>query len=138
MGVLGGRSKIAAGIFIVLLISTIIVYFGYLSPQQRAERHLDFVHQSINEMHPAILEPDATAFLDWHKNGYQKAKELLPLVRTQADEIALLNFYFAGYKDANIFGTLDHTPFHTFVESNEVWTAWLLQPINNGYFVTYI
>lgn len=137
MGVLGGRSKIAAGIFIVLLISTIIVYFGYLSPQQRAERHLDFVHQSINEMHPAILEPDATAFLDWHKNGYQKAKELLPLVRTQADEIALLNFYLAGYQDAHIVGSLDHTPFQIYDASTEVWTGWLLKATNNGYLVTY-
>ena len=137
MSILKRSSKVAAGVFIVLLVIAIIVYFSFLSPQQRAKRHLDFVHHSINEMHPAILEPDATAFLDWHNNGYQKAKELLPQVRTQADEMALLNFYMAGYRDAHLVGHLDHTPFQIYEAKTEVWTGWLLKATSNGYFVTY-
>jgi hypothetical protein len=137
MSMLKRSSKVAAGIFIVLLVSAIIVYFSYLSPQQRAERHLDFVHQSINEMHPAILEADATEFLDWHKNGYQKAKELLPQVHTEADEAALLRFYMAGYQDSHLKGYLDKRPFSKLDAKEDLWTGWLLKATNTGYEVIY-
>lgn len=137
MSILRSSSKVAAGIFIVLIISAVIVYYGYLSPQQRAERHLDFVHQSINEMHPAILEPDATEFLDWHKNGYQKAKELLPQVRTEADEAALLRFYMAGYQDAHLNGNFDKRPFSKIDARKDMWAGWLLKATNTGYEVAY-
>jgi len=137
MSMLKRSSKVAAGIFIVLLVSIIIVYFSYLSPQQRAERHLDFVHQSINEMHPAILEPDATEFLAWHKNGYQKARELLPQVHTEADEAALLRFYMAGYQDSHLIGYLDKRPFTKLDARKDLWTGWLLKATNTGYEVTY-
>lgn len=137
MGLLGSRSKVAAVIFIALIVSAVIVYVRYLSPQQRAERHLDFVHKSINEMHPAILEPDATAFLDWHKNGYQKAKGLLPQVHTEADEAALLRFYMAGYQDSHLNGYLDKTPYSKFDAKEDLWTGWLLKATNTGYQVTY-
>ncbi|HEY0891797.1 MAG TPA: hypothetical protein VGE32_02000, partial [Cellvibrio sp.] len=130
-------SKVAAGIFIVLVVSAFIVYFSYLSPQQRAERHLDFVHQSINEMHPAILEPNATAFLEWHKNGYQKARELLSQVRTEADEAAVLRFYMAGYRDSHLNGYLDHTPYSKIDADKRQWTGWLLKATNAGYEVIY-
>jgi hypothetical protein len=137
MSMLKRNSKVAAGIFSVLLVSAAIVYFSYLSPQQRAERHLDFVHQSINEMHPAILEPDATEFLDWHKNGYQKAKELLPHVHTEADEAALLRFYMAGYQDSHLNGHLDKRPFSKLDAEEDLWTGWLLKATNTGYEVIY-
>lgn len=137
MSMLKRSSKVAAGIFIVLLVSAITVYCNYLSPQQRAERHLDFVHQSIHEMHPAILEPDATAFLSWHEYGYQKVRELLPQVHTEADEAALLRFYMAGYQDSHLNGNLDKRPFSKLNAKEELWTGWLLKATNTGYEVIY-
>jgi len=137
MSMLKRSSKVAAGIFIVLVVSAIIVYFSYLSPQQRAERHLDFVHQSINEMHPAILEPDATEFLAWHKNGYQKARELLSHVRTEADEAAVLRFYMAGYQDSHLNGNLNKRPFRKLDGRKDLWAGWLLKATNTGYEVAY-
>lgn len=137
MGLLRSSSKVAAGIFVALIVTTTIVYFSYLSPQQRAERHLDFVHRSINEMHPAILEPDATQFLDWHKKGYQKARELLSQVHTEGDEAAVLRFYMTGYQDSHLSGYLDKRPYSKLDARQDLWTGWLLKATNTGYEVTY-
>lgn len=137
MGLLKSRSKVAAWGLIALIVATIIFYLGYLSPQQRAERHLNFVHKSINEMHPAILEPNATEFLNWHKNGYQKARELLSQVRTEADEGAVLRFYLAGYQDAHLNGYLDKRPYSKLEAKVDKWTGWLLKATDTGYVVTY-
>ncbi len=112
-------------------------YIYFASAQQRAARHLDFVHNAINEMHPAILEADATEFLDWHKNGYQKAIELLPQVHTEADEAALLRFYMAGYQDPHLYGNLDKRPYSKLDAKEELWMGWLLKATNTGYEVTY-
>lgn len=137
MGLLKSRSKIGVLFLIALAVVTLIFYFSYLSPKLRAEHHLDFVHNSINDMHPAILEPNATEFHHWHKNGYQEARKLLSQVRTEADEEAVLRFYLAGYKDAHLNGYLNHTPYKKFSLHKEKWTGWLLKATNTGYVVVY-
>lgn len=137
MSILRNRRYIASGIFIAVIVAIIMVYFNYLSPQHRAKYHLDFVHKSINEMHPAILEPDATAFLDWHKNGYQKARELLLQVHTEADEAAVLRFYMAGYQDPHVNGYWDKRPYSKIDAKEDLWAGFVLAAKTNGYFVQY-
>ncbi|WP_323814236.1 S41 family peptidase [Cellvibrio sp. NN19] len=122
---------------VLLLITAAIVYAAYLTPQKRAAAHLEYIHTSISEMHPAMLEPNATAFHSWHKDGFQKAKGLLAQVNSQADEIALINFYLAGYQDAHLSGHLDHIPYQSLDLRKDIWTGWLLKATNKGYFVTY-
>lgn len=137
MGLLTTRSKVAAYGAIGILAVAAITYFSLLSPKQRAAKHLEFVHKAITEMHPAILDPNATAFLKWHKSGYQKAKALLSLVHTEADEGALLRFYLAGYQDSHLNGYLDKKPYHKLDTKKDSWTGWLLKATSSGYLVTY-
>ncbi|MDO8343244.1 MAG: S41 family peptidase [Cellvibrio sp.] len=125
------------GLLAGLLALAVFWYIYFASAQQRATRHLDFVHNAISEMHPAILEPDATEFLKWHKKGYQKARELLSQVRTEADEAAVLRFYMAGYQDSHLNGNLDKRPFSKLDARKDLWTGWLLKATNTGYEVTY-
>ena len=124
------------GLFTGLLILAAFWYI-YASAQQRTARHLDFIHNAIDAMHPAILETDATAFHDWHINGYQKARELLPLVHTTADETALLRLYTAGYRDPHLNGYLDKKPYSKLDAKEDLWAGWLLKVSNSGYEVIY-
>ncbi len=129
--------KAILGSILLLLVLAYVIYAIYLTPRQRAAAHLEYIHNSINEMHPAILEEEATAFNTWNKAGYQKAKALLSAVNSQADELALLNFYLAGYKDAHLGGSLNHTPYRKFEFNSELWAGWLLKATNTGYIVAY-
>ncbi|MEN0035443.1 MAG: S41 family peptidase [Cellvibrio sp.] len=88
-------------------------------------------------MHPAILESDATEFHRWHKEGYEQAKKLLPLVHSEIDAGAVLRFYMAGYQDSHINGYLDHTPYSKIDLPERKWTGWLLKATNTGYVVVY-
>lgn len=137
MNLLKISGKVALFIILFSLIAAILFYFNYLTPKQRAERHLDFIHNAIKDMHPAILEPEAQAFHQWHKNGYEQAKSLLAKVKTEADENALLRFYFAGYQDSHLNGYLDHTPYSKIDADKSQWTGWLLKATNTGYVVNY-
>lgn len=128
-------------IAVVLLVITVAIaitsYVGFLSPTERTKRHLEFVHKSIDEMHPAILESDAEVFLGWHREGYEKAKSLLSKVRTNADEAALLRFYLAGYQDPHLSGYLDNHPFSKIDAGENLWTGWLLKATSTGYKIIY-
>jgi hypothetical protein len=137
MSLIKKRNWAIIGLFASLLALTTVWYIYFASAQQPTARHLDFVHNAISEMHPAILEPDATEFLDWHKNGYQKTRELLSQVRSEADEAAVLRFYMAGYRDSHLNGNLDKKPFSKLDAKKDLWTGWLLKATNTGYEVTY-
>ena len=137
MSLVKNCSKVAAYVALAALIVIAIIYIGFLNPKKRAATHLEFVHKAIDEMHPAVLETDAAAFHEWHEQGYEQAKALLPLVHTEADEGAVLRFYLAGYKDSHLNGYLDHTPYSKLDADKRKWTGWLLKATNSGYVVTY-
>ena len=118
----------------ILLLISITAYF-YLSPQARAASHLAAVHEAVTEMHPAILDKNAKAFHAWHAIAYEKAKALLPKVHSVADENALLNFYFAGYEDAHMNGSISQSPFIWMDFESARWTGWLTRATLNGFEV---
>lgn len=82
----------------LLFLSLTIFYSLYLTPKTRAAAHLEYVHQAIDDVHPAALEEDATEFHYWHIQGYEQAKKLLPLVRTEGDANAIMRFYLGGIR----------------------------------------
>lgn len=129
--------KTVIAIILLAFVSAVVVYFAFLTPQKRAAKHLDFVHQSITEMHPAVLDPSATEFQVWYKAGYEKAKALLPLVHSAADEQALLNYYLVGYKDSHLSGYIAYSRYHRLEQPKEQWAGWLLKATTQGYEVAY-
>lgn len=129
--------KTVTTIVLLAFVSAVVVYFAFLTPQKRAAKHLDFVYQSITEMHPAVLDPSAAEFQAWYKSGYEKAKALLPLVHSAADERALLNYYLAGYKDSHLSGGIAYSRYIWLEQPKEQWAGWLLKATTEGYEVAY-
>lgn len=113
------------------------LYAGNATPQVRAAQHLEFIHNALHEMHPAALEKDATEFHRWHKEGYAQARKLLAAVNTTADELALLRFYLAGYKDSHIGGHLVNSQTDQANLPEQQWTGWILKATSSGYRVAY-
>jgi hypothetical protein len=133
-------SVVAKGFIVLLLLVTscaAAVYFSMLTPQVRAAKHLEFIHQSITEMHPAVLDSSAIEFQTWYKSAYKNTNTLLPLVHSVADERALINYYFAGYKDSHVSGGLVSSIYSSQVYSPEKWAGWLLKATISGYEVAY-
>lgn len=130
---------IKASVLLVLLAiaCAAFIYFCFLTPQKRAAKHLEFVHKSIVEMHPAVLDPTATEFQNWYQTGYEKTKALLPLVNSVADERALLNYYFAGYKESHLGGNVAYSRYEFLDHKKEQWLGWILKATANGYQVSY-
>lgn len=116
-----------------------VFYFYFLTPQVRAAKHLDFIHQSITEIHPAVLDSSATQFHAWYITAHENAAALLPLVHSAADERALLNYYLVGYRDSHVAGDLAYSiySYSLFEQSTERWTGWLLTANATGYEVVY-
>lgn len=79
-------SKVLLAIITIALVIAAIAYVLFMTPQKRAAAHLDFIHKSITEMHPAAVDPSNIAFQAWFKTGYDQAKALLPQVHSHADE----------------------------------------------------
>ncbi len=129
--------KTVSAIMLLAFVSAVVVYFAFLTPQKRAAKHLDFVHQSITEMHPAVLDPSATEFQAWYKTGYEKTKALLPLVHSTAAEQALLNYYLVGYKDSHLSGGIAYSRYSLLERTKEEWAGWLLKATTQGYEVTF-
>ncbi|MES1196103.1 MAG: S41 family peptidase [Steroidobacter sp.] len=133
------KIKIISSIAVALIvISSIAAYIILPTWQQRAAHNLDAIHHAIDEMHPAVLEPDATAFHEWHTKGYEQAKALLPLVKSPVDENALLRFYFTGYQDPHLYfiSPPQHFAKNLYQKSNK-WVGWILKSTNAGYKVVY-
>lgn len=122
-------------IFGLLLSSVTMFYSLYLTPQKRAAAHLEYVHQAIDEVHPAALEKDAVGFHQWHTQGYEQAKKLLPLVKTEGDANAIMRFYLAGYKDSHLGGNFNKTPYSRIDSKKSVWTGWAISATHTSYFV---
>lgn len=118
-----------------LFFSAAIFYSLYLTPEKRTAAHLDYVHQAINEVHPAVLEKDATDFYHWHTQGYDQAKKLLPLVKTEGDANAVMRFYLEGYKDSHLGGNFNRTPYSRIDSKKSVWTGWAISATHTSYFV---
>lgn len=129
--------KTAIAIVALVSVSAVVVYFAFLTPQKRAAKHLDFVHQSVTEMHPAVLDLSAAEFQAWYKTGYEKTKALLPLVHSTADERALLNYYLVGYKDSHLSGGIAYSRYIWLEQPKEEWAGWLLKATIQGYEVAY-
>lgn len=119
----------------LLFSSAAIFYSLYLTPQKRTAAHLEYVHQAIDEVHPAVLEKDAAVFHQWHTQGYERAKELLPLVKTEGDANAIMRFYLAGYKDSHLDGNFNRTPYSRIDSKKSVWTGWAISATDSSYFV---
>lgn len=130
------KSKFALFATLVLVIVLILAYSFFFSPRARALKHLDYIHDAVTQMHPAVLDNNATAFHAWHSVAYEKTKALLPYVHSIADEAALLNYYFSGYQDPHLAGSLAKTPYK-FLESSATWMGWLLKATASGYEVAY-
>src|SRR6188768_2769539 len=107
----------------LLFLSATIFYSLYLTPQKRTAAHLEYVHQAIDDVHPAVLEEDATEFHLWHTQGYEQAKKLLPLVKTEGDASAIMRFYLGGYKDSHLGGGFNRTPYSRIDSKKSVWTG---------------
>jgi hypothetical protein len=129
--------KTVSAIMLLVLVSAVVVYVAFLTPQKRAAKHLDFVHQSITEMHPAVLDPSAAEFQAWYKTGYEKTKALLPLVHSAADEQTLLNYYLVGYKDSHLSGGIAYSRYSLLERTKEEWAGWLLKATTQGYEVAF-
>lgn len=127
--------KIIFIVFIFALLGCLVMYVVWPSWEARAARDLAIVHHAIDEMHPAVL--DAVAFHTWHTQGYKQVKELLPLIKSLADEQALLRFYFAGYEDSHLSGSITQHFAQNIFPSNERWAGWVLKFTNTGYKVAY-
>lgn len=128
-------SIIILAIFGLLLLSATVFYSFYLTPQKRTAAHLEYVHQAIDEVHPAALEEDATEFHHWHTQGYEQAKKLLPLVKTEGDANAIMRFYLEGYKDSHLGGNFNRTPYSRIDSKRSVWTGWAISATHTSYFV---
>lgn len=129
--------KSLLSLMLLVVVIAAVVNFIVLTPKKRAAKHLEFVHQSITEMHPAVLDPTATEFQAWHTSGYQKTKALLPQVHSQTDEQALLNYYLVGYKDSHLSGSIAYSPNGMFELSPKQWAGWLLKATTTGYEVAF-
>lgn len=129
--------KILAILIVVFPATFFIAWSLFLKPAKRAERHLDFIHEAISEMHPAILESDAMEFSHWHQQGYLDAKALLKGVKSNEGIQDLLNFYLSGYQDSHLSGWLNHSPFSDLDIKNRYWAGWLLKANQSGYSVIY-
>jgi len=129
--------KVLVAIFVAIALCLALIYMLWLSPQKRAEKHLAFVHKSIGEMHPAVVDPNATEFQAWYQTGFESAKALLPLVKSVNDERALLNFYLAGYKESHLAGGFAYSAFKVLDTENDKWAGWVLQATSKGYRVSY-
>lgn len=119
----------------LLILSAAIFYSLYLTPEKRAAAHLEYVHQAIDEVHPAALEKDATEFHHWHTQGYEQVKKLLPLVKTEGDANAIMRFYLEGYKDSHLDGNFNRTPYSRIDSKKSVWAGWAISATHTSYFV---
>jgi hypothetical protein len=137
MSCLKNAAKIVVLLLLLSSVCVVVIYFTLLTPQKRAIKHLGFIHQSITEMHPAVLDASALDFQTWHKTAYESTKALLPSVHSVADERALLNYYFAGYKDSHLAGYLADSIYSLFERPTEQWAGWLMAATASGYEVIY-
>lgn len=119
----------------LVFISASIFYSLYLTPQKRTAAHLEYVHQAIEEIHPAVLEESATEFHRWHTQGFEQVKKKLPLVRTEGDANAIMRFYLSGYKDSHLDGSFNRTPYSRIDSKRSSWTGWTISASHSNYFV---
>lgn len=129
--------KVLFSLCLLAVVCALIAYVAFVSPKERAAAHLEFVHKSVGQMHPAAVDPDAKKFQDWYKAGYEQTKALLPLVHSVADERALLNFYFAGYEESHLGGNFAYSSYNFLDNREEYWAGWVLKATTEGYKVAY-
>lgn len=129
--------KLLLVIIVLLMLGVSLIYVGWLSPQKRAEKHLTFVHNAIGEMHPAVVDENATEFQAWYQTAIAKTKTLIPLVNSVRDERALLNYYFAGYKESHLGGGFAYSVFSELDSAKEYWAGWVLHATPAGFKVSY-
>ncbi|MDO3388253.1 S41 family peptidase [Gilvimarinus sp. SDUM040013] len=131
-------STLAGSILTLILlaaIALIICYFLYLSPKARALKHLNFVHESIAEMHPAMLLSDS--FVELRRDSYQRARKKLALINNSRDMNALLRFYLAQFEDKHLDGNLFQSIFLKWFPQQTRWAGWVLAASQHGYEVIH-
>ncbi|WP_016954536.1 S41 family peptidase [Catenovulum agarivorans] len=91
----------------LLIISILAVLLSACSNnssfQSQVKADVNEIKQQIKATHPAFLKPeDNQEFIAWWHNGDKLVEEKLPLVKTQHDATALLNYYILGYKEPHM------------------------------------
>ncbi len=124
-------------IFVLGVAVAALWYYLYLTPAKRAEKHLRYVHQSIADMHPAMLEDGAEGFRRIHSQSFEQALARLPAVHSTRDITALINFYLAPYEDRHLQGAVARSPFTRIETSANHWAGWVLRATPTGYEVSY-
>lgn len=128
-------------IILILFLSTLIfaylAFSMFLAPGKRAVHHLDFIHNAIAEMHPAILEEDASEFSNWHQQGYLETKQLLPMVNSDAAISDFINFYLSGYQDQHLISWVNHSPYSILTGEPAYWAGFLLKANQRDYVVIH-
>ncbi len=134
--------------FLALVFAGVLLVYKKMNPNwvDIATEQLDFIHHSIGEVHPAILDKEAIEFNQWYKEGYESAKKMIPVVKDATDVNALLQFYVLGFKDAhlNVGNNYDGLK----IGENRIdlikipnkkpsWLGWTVEKTTEGYRVDY-
>ncbi|WP_111979619.1 S41 family peptidase [Algibacillus agarilyticus] len=71
--------------------------------QDQVKKDVSEIKRQIKATHPAFLAPNENKeFISWWETGDQLVEEKRPLVQTQHDATALLNFYILGYNEPHM------------------------------------
>nr|WP_028447476.1 hypothetical protein [Chitinimonas koreensis] len=73
--------------------------------RQAAERDLQAIHALLVEAHPGQLDrgtAEGRAFADWLERGLAESRARLEQVESPEDQLALVRFYLAGFRDGHL------------------------------------
>ena len=100
-----------------------------------AQHDLEWVHQTIFEGHPAILEKSDKAFHAWFKDGYAQALDLAKNVINEKQALATVRFYATGFQDGHLAIVPENTgDASSWISSS--WAGWIMQKRGDDFIVT--
>ncbi|AXI02964.1 peptidase [Aquirhabdus parva] len=101
--------------------------------QNITKKDLTFIHKTILEAHPGVIDKQNPKFKEWLENGYIQAQRLIPQVKNQEEELAVLRFYTVGFQDGHV--SIDPS---TEQKKTAYWPGWLIEMQGNTSNASFI
>ena len=77
--------------------------------QDKTWHQIQYIHQMIDKVHPAVIEDEAVEFKAWHQQALVKTKNLLSHVKNRQDAQALVRYFITNYQDPHVWAEIKFT-----------------------------